>query len=80
MHYRNVAIIDTSRRDIELDKPTILGNKIMKKLVLPQVRERNLEVLNPLMKKGGLQDRDCRGVQKKRDRRGTKVKLRQGDW
>lgn len=52
----------------------------MKKLVLPPVRERNLEVLNPLMKKGGLQDRDCRGTKKKRDRRSTKIKLRQGDW
>lgn len=52
----------------------------MKKLVLPSQRERNLEVLNPLMKKGGVHDRDNHSVKRKKERRVSKVKLRQGDW
>lgn len=52
----------------------------MKKLVIPTLRERNLEVLNPLMRKGGVHDRDNRGAKQKRDRRGSKIKLRQGGW
>ena len=52
----------------------------MKKLVLPPLRERNMEVLNPLMKKGGVHDRDNRSVKMTKERRGSKVKLRQGDW
>lgn len=52
----------------------------MKNSALPPLRERNLEVLNPLMKKGGVHDRDNHRVKRKKERRDSKTKLRQGDW
>lgn len=52
----------------------------MKRIAIPALRERNLEVLNPLMKKGGVHDRDNHSAKTKRERRNSKTKLRKGDW
>lgn len=54
--------------------------KKIKAIKIQVKRERNLEVLNPLMKKGGLHSKDCAISKKKKDRKSSKEQLRRGDW
>ena len=50
----------------------------MKKMTISiqGTRERNLEVLNPIMKKGGVHAKDNKSVKNKQARRGAKSKLK----
>ena len=50
----------------------------MKKMTISikTTRERNLEVLNPLMKKGGIHAKDIKSVKNKQARRSAKKNLK----
>lgn len=53
------------------------GNKVKKH---SQIKTRNIEALNPLMKTGGVHASGDKTMKKRKERKQGKEKLRKGEW
>ena len=56
------------------------AKQIEQQPMLDSIKPRNLLILNPLMQKGGIHDKEDIDSVRKRTRRETKQNLRQTDW
>lgn len=69
----------TKQIERELEKRSDLNDNLSQQ-PLGAIKPRNYLALNPLLKKGGIHEKDDVAIVRKKRRRETKQQLRQTDW
>ncbi len=75
-----MSLKDTLKKAKKIERQLAQQDKVTNRQMLGAVKPRNYLALDPLLRKGGIHEKEDIDIVRKKRRRETKQQLRQTDW